>query len=362
MIIIENIIQSEQIQDENQIPKKDTQARNWVFVINNPKLTEIELHEYLQTIINVRYFIFAREKGEGSIDNPEGTEHHQGYIEFIMPKKFSTMKGYFSADKIGVNGHIKPKYPNAKRIDNVNYVKKIGKHADKAHTRISDIYEWGEFIEDGERTDLRDMVDMKVKGASNAEIFEAYPNSFGRNKKFVNEMALDYRFEEYQTKYRDNLQVIYIYGATRTGKTSFVYGKHGYENVYTNAGYQDGKWFDGYRGQDVLLLDDYYSSFDFGLLLKYTDKHPLEIACRYQNKFACYNYVYITSNVPLIKQHTDIQVLNPKSWDALLQRIGGRIYNFDLSKELTVDEFTKKRKSDAQEFWDTIENSDPNKK
>ena len=315
----------EKLQDET-IVKKDTQARDWVFVVNNPKLTELEMSDYLKTLVNVRYFIFAREKGDGTDGNPEGTEHHQGYIEFTAPKRFSTMKHSFSVETVGVNAHIKPRL--SKRINNVNYVKKIGKHADKAHTRISEIFEFGEFVGDGERTDIMDMVKMKVDGISDCEVFESFTNSYARYNRFVSEMAFTYKAEKFATLFRANLEVYYLYGLTRTGKTRYALDKYGYANVYKNQGYIDGKWFDGYSGQDVLLLDEYRSSFDFGMLLQYLDKQPVTIQCRYKNKQACYTKVYITSNIPLFQQHKDIQMSAPRSWEALLERITG-ILHFD---------------------------------
>lgn len=239
------------------------------------------------------------------------------------------MKNYFSEETIGINGHIKPRY--AKRIDNVNYVKKTGRHKDKAHTRISDIFEFGEFVGDGERTDLTDMVNMKLNGSSDIEIFESFQSSYARYGQFVNEMALKYKTVQFATTYRDNMEVYYIYGKTRTGKTRYASDKYGYANVYKNQGYQDGKWFDGYEGQDILLLDEYRSSFDFGLLLQYLDGQPLTIQCRFRNKTACYTKVYITSNIPLSEQHKDIQQKEPESWKALLSRITA-VYNFDEDK------------------------------
>ena len=84
------------------IIKNDTQSRNGCFVVNNPKLTDQQMFEYLKTLSNMRYFIFVKEKGDGT-ENSNGTEHHQGYIEFSTPKKFSTIKNFLSNNTIGVN-------------------------------------------------------------------------------------------------------------------------------------------------------------------------------------------------------------------------------------------------------------------
>jgi hypothetical protein len=76
------------------------------------------------------------------------------------------------------------------------------------------------------------------------------------------------------------------------------------------------------------MLDEYRSSFDFGLLLTYTDGQPAGIQCRFKNKSACYTTVYIISNIPLSRQHKNEQLYEPESWDAFLQRLTG-ILHFD---------------------------------
>lgn len=312
--------------------RADTQARDWVFVVNNPTITDVSLYEYLQTLVNVRYFIFCREKGNGTEDNPDGTVHFQGYIEFRMPKRFSTLVKCFGADKAGNQGHIEPR--NGSRKGCVDYVRKVGKHKDKADTQIGDVYEWGEFIADGQRSDLDEVVAMVGRGATDDEIKEAFPSQFLRYYRNIEDLRgaeLRRKFEQYVRTYREGMQVVYIYGKPRTGKTRYVYDNHGYDNVYSVAGYESGKCFDGYEGQDVLLLDEYRSGFNFGMLLKYTDGQPCTLLCRFRNRVACWTKVYIISNIPLYSQHKDIQLLEPDSWKALLARITA-VYNFDVSK------------------------------
>lgn len=309
------------ILENNNEVKKDSQARDWCVVVNNPQMTEKTFYDYLKKLTNIKYFVFVKEKGDGTESNPEGTEHHHCYMVFSAPKKFSTIKGYFSKENIGVNAYVAPrKYSPASCIA---YVKKEGKFADKAHTRISDIFEYGA-LEQGKRNDLLDMIDMLKQGFAATQIFELYPNSFARYEKFIENMHLKYIAEKFTKQYR-NLEVYYIYGPSRTGKTRYVYDLYGYENVYCNQGYTEGKWFDGYMGQDVLLLDEFRSSFDITLLLNYLDGHPLTVQCRYQNKVACYTKVYITSNIPLRSQYTQY-ALDSESRQALYNRINNVIH------------------------------------
>lgn len=306
------------------IIKNDTQSRNWCFVVNNPKLTDQQMFEYLKTLSNMRYFIFVKEKGDGT-ENSNGTEHHQGYIEFSTPKKFSTIKNFLSNKTIGVNAHIQPRQTTKQTV--ISYIKKEDKFENKAHTRLTGPFEFGELTQMGRRTDLIDMVDMRIQGATTKDVFEAHSGSYARYNSFVESMAMEYKTEKYQTNYRDNLEVIYIYGPTRTGKTKYVFDKHGYSNVYKAQGYEFGKWFDNYTAQPVLLLDEYHSNFSVDFLLQLLDGHPLCVQCRYKNRWACFEKVYIISNIPLDKQYIECQVTDKETWKALLARIS-KIYEF----------------------------------
>ena len=313
------------------IVKVDSQTRDWCFTINNPKLNEQELYDYLQTLNNVRYFVFVRERGDGTADNPNGTEHHQGYIEFDSPKKFSTIKNYFSEDKIGVNAHIAQRRET--RISCVNYVKKVEGFSDKVHTHISDIFEYGEFSKQGERSDISDMVEMKKQGARNTEIFEAYPNSFARYKNFVEEMSNEYKSEHFK-KVPRKLEVVYIYGKAGVGKTRYVMDKYGYENVFrlTDYGNLDNPNFDEYNCQDVVVFEEFRSSIKIEKLLNYLDLYPVMLPARYHNKTACFTKVYIITNLPITEQYCGIQGDHFKTWQAFIRRIN-KIYNFDEDKE-----------------------------
>lgn len=337
-----NYVKSEviDIEIENQEKveyKADTQARNWCFTVNNPTVTDIEFYEYLQTLAGVKYFIFCRERGNGTKENPDGTVHFQGYIEFGCGKRFSTLVKDFGADKVGNQGHIEPRHGTRKGC--VDYVRKVGKHKDKAETQIGDVIEWGEFIADGQRSDLEEVVAMVGRGASDSEIKEAFPSQFLRYYRNIEDLRgaeLRQKFLRFSRMYREGMRVVYIYGSPRTGKTRYVYDKYGYDNVYSVAGYKEGKCFDDYEGQDVLLLDEYRSSFNFGMLLKYTDGQPCSLLCRFRNRVACWTKVYIISNIPLTQQHKDIQRDEPESWKALLARITD-VYDFNTSKEIPIN-------------------------
>jgi len=320
--------------------RKDTQGRDWTFTVNNPKLTEQEMYNYLSSLTNVKYFVFVREKGDGTPQNLSGTEHHQGYIEFATPRKFSTIKNFFSSENIGVDAFISQR--QYARASCVNYVKKTGKFEYKAHTRIGEMFEYGEFSQSGSANVIKEMIELKKQGAAVTEIYESHPYEYARYNKFVNKMALEYKAEHYK-KNRRQLQVTYIYGSAGVGKTRYVMDKYGDENVFrlTDYGnYNNGKPnFDGYNGQDVIVLEEYRSSIKFSILMSMLDVYHFDLPARYHDKVACYTKVYILSNLPIQKQHEKLLTQDLQSWQAFLRRIH-KIYDFDKNKELCIMDYT----------------------
>ena len=111
---------------------------------------------------------------------------------------------------------------------------------------------------------------------------------------------------------------------------------HGYSNVFRVTDYSHP--FDAYSGQDVILFDEFRSSLLLADMLKYLDGYPLELPCRYLNKYACFTKVYIISNIPLAKQYTVAQMDNYETWLAFVRRIHtvkyfheGMITTFDIT-------------------------------
>jgi len=320
--------------------KKDSQARDWCFTVNNPVQAEAQFCEYLKSIVNVRYFCFGREKGDGTDDNPTGTEHYQGYIEFSMPKRFSTVKGYFSEAAIGVNANIQSRA--GKRGEARDYVFKTGKYADKAHTRMGEVYTHGEFIEDGERADLGCIADDIEGGMTNMELSRKYGNKYVTVRGWADEYRQDFLAQKYSKERRLDLEVIYIFGKTDIGKTRYILDKYGDENVFIMSEYGNNftkERFDGYKGERIVLFEEFRSSIVISNMLRYLDVYKVQLPCRYNNKIACYNKAYITSNWELLEQYKNIQAEHPETWKAFLRRIH-KVYDFDKSKDIAVDSYT----------------------
>jgi len=197
----------------------------------------------------------------------------------------------------------------------------------KDDTRDGDkFYEVGEMATQGSRTDLKDICNMIDDGATLTDIRQIYPTQVLMHRNKFEQMIQDRRSEEYLHKFRE-ITVNYIWGKTGTGKTRHVYDRFGYENVYRITNYDKG-CFDSYNGESILVLDEFRSSFKVGDMLTMLEGHPQRLSARYLNKVACFETVYIITNIPLSKRYKNVQVDEPFTCKAFMRRISN-IYDFD---------------------------------
>ena len=84
--------------------------------------------------------------------------------------------------------------------------------------------------------------------------------------------------------------------------------------------------WDTYEGQDIVVLEEYASSFQIQKLLNYLDGYPLKLEARYSDKTACYTKLYIISNISLEEQYPNVRDEQREVWNAFLRRINKVIY------------------------------------
>ncbi len=303
----------------------DTQSFMYQITINAP-LEKGYTHEHIIAIFRnnfktIIYFCMADE---------EGSMHHTHiFVVFASRVRFSMLKRYFP------EGHIEKCKGSVS--DNVNYIKKSGKWAldeSKQEKKIEGTFEeYGTQPPDskGKRSDMSELYQMVLDNMTNAEILATNQDYILQIDKLdkIRTTILTERFKE---TVRLDLEVIYISGATGTGKTRGVLESNGYTNVYRVTDYLHP--FDSYAAQNCIMFDEFRSSLKLKEMLLYCDIYPIELPSRYANKFACYNKVYIVSNWPLEKQYSEIQKEDKESWEAFLRRIH-KVITYDKSGEKT---------------------------
>lgn len=291
---------------------KDTQRNAFQLTINNPADSGLDHHKIKETLITafstLRYFCMADEVGE------KGTYHTHIYAYFNSRVRFSTVKKHFSI------AHIEAAEGTAE--SNLDYIRKSGKWADtkKKETSVDGTFEeWGEFpTQKGRDSDMHELYEMVKNGYSNAEIL-AINNDYILQIDKLDKLRTMLLTEKYKDERRLDLKVVYVSGATGTGKTRGILDRHGDSKVYRVTDYEHP--FDGYSCQSVIAFDEFRSQLRLADMLNYLDIYPIELPARYANKFACYDTAYIVSNWGLEEQYPDIQERKPTSWQAFLRRI-----------------------------------------
>ena len=286
-------------------------TRKYLLTINNP-IDNGYSHERLRTILSefsgVQYWCLCDEVGE------QGTPHTHIYVVFKNCVMFETMhKRFYGVHIDQANGTNK---------ENRDYVRKEGKWLDdvKHETNLSDTFEeYGELPPDRtkQETQAERIMQMIRDGKTDAEILEEYPTAYSK-LAHIEKSRQTLLAERCKNEWR-KLNVTYLWGDTAVGKTRSVMDEYGYSQVYRVTDYSHP--FDSYKGQDVIVFEEFRSSLAISDMLNYLDGYPVELPSRYANKVACFTKVYIISNISLEQQYRNIQADNPETWAAFRRRI-----------------------------------------
>ena len=294
--------------------ENNTQSRKWALVINNPLEAGLD-HAAIREILHrfsPAYFCMADEIAT------TGTYHTHIFLYSPSPMRFSTIKGRFPT------AHIEKAYGSAK--DNRDYIRKEGRWADteKAETSVPGTFEeWGDLPAEKEEAspDKYRLLQSLREGMTSLEAVEDNPDRFYHYREIetVRQSILE---DTYSTTMRQ-VEVTYLFGASGTGKTRGIFERHNPKSIcrITDYGGKNGVRFDSYRGQEVLVFEEFHSQIPISAMLNYLDIYPIMLPARYNDRVACYTTVYLTSNIPLEAQYQEIQRYQLETWYAFLRRI-----------------------------------------
>lgn len=242
-------------------------SSRWCFTYNNPSMDGDEFVSLLESKGDIKMAVFQKEKGE------EGTEHFQGYME--------TKKRMYTTGAHAMLNPIKMSLLHAKGTKQQNE-----KYCTKEEGRVDGPWYANCTTDDfkrksgnqGKRSDLDEFARMiKEEGGITEDVFEAMPGhamAYSKHAKaLVAEMKLTeikkkemaYWQEQYQRRQRGeeiegqqqrNLKL--YFGPTAVGKTTevklHVMGELGVPLFEKSAAT---KWWDGYQGENHVLVDEY---------------------------------------------------------------------------------------------------------
>lgn len=250
----------------------------------------------------IKYCIVGKEVGE------EGTPHLQGYIQ-IMRKNEAGKRQAWSATKVaktmkseGLSSqpHVEIALGNCE--SNIKYCSKEG-----------DVTEWGVASKGkGSRTDIKQFLEA-AKTKDTLELAEEYPKEFARYNRAAEKIrqAADEKAAE---DWRE-LDVTLLTGPTGCGKTRRAMESGG--DIYKIQG-DEMTWWDGYRGQKTLLIDEYSNDVKVTKMLSVLDGYKLRLPIKGGFTYARWTKVFITTN---------LRQLHEQAKEAHQQALARRINN-----------------------------------
>jgi len=265
-------------------------GRNLVFTLNNPTYEYDDFAECIMGLSYFKFLVFQEEKGEET-----GTIHYQGYMEFSNTVRFVTIKNACYEDGL----HLERR--KGTRDQAIAY-------ATKLETRVRGPWEHGDRQRPGQgaRSDILGAARLAMTGPSMKALVEADPSVFLRYSKGLATIR-----QLYLDKPREPPVVVLCYGPPGTGKTRLIYDNFPtgqiHRKICTDA------FFDGYDGQDVLLLDDFAgraSKMALTDLLGILDRYPYRLPVKGSSTPLTATKIYITTNV------------HPKLWYDYSNRAG----------------------------------------
>lgn len=162
------------------------------------------------------------------------------------------------------------------------------------------------------------ILEMIEHGESNLQIMRRYPQEFARCRGAIDAFRMEMVLAQLN-EWRD-VQVHYIWGKTGSGKTRGVLESvEDKSDIFRITDYKHP--FDSYRGQSVVMFEEFRSSLPCEKMLIYLDGYICELPSRYNNKASAYETVYIITNIPFEEQYHNIQMNHPETFNAFKRRI-----------------------------------------
>ena len=149
----------------------------------------------------------------------------------------------------------------------------------------------------GCRSDIEDFRAAISSGKTDIELLEnGFINQVAKFPRFLNFAREAYAKANHRNQYT-KLTVIVRWGKAGVGKTRYVWEKHGCA-LYALVDDSNGKvWFDGYNGEDILLIDEFTPEMvPYNYFLHLLEGYKLRLPVKSRFTYANWSTVYITSN------------------------------------------------------------------
>lgn len=144
------------------------------------------------------------------------------------------------------------------------------------------------------RDDLAGIVDeMKSGEMSLDDVVWMHPEIYQRNSRALTKLWS--LVNKRKAKEFRSVEVHILWGEAGAGKTRQVHDEHG-DDVYTVEFDDHRLWWDGYSGESVILMDDFYGQVKYAELLRLWDGYSKRLNTKGSHTYAQWTKIYCTSN------------------------------------------------------------------
>ena len=227
--------------------------RNWCFTINNPTATDSPAG--WSAVKNVRFCVWQKERGS------EGTEHLQGYVMLYETQRLTWLKA-------NLNSRAHWENRKGSHQQAVDYCK-------KEESRIDGPWQFGEGPQQGKRNDLL-LLKAAVESGKRERVIASDDDLFPVWAKY-SRAAKEYRRLLQGSGRSHQTKCLVLWGEPGVGKSRFA------ANVDPDAYWvmrprsNGDVWWDGYDGQDVVVVDEFTGWMTRTFLCRMLDRYPLNV-------------------------------------------------------------------------------------
>lgn len=257
--------------------KKDG-VRSRAFAFTWYGAADYDWQKFYEDIGGARYLAVGRE-----VCPTTKREHWQGYVAFKSAKARSAVS------KLIGGAHLEIARGNAQQ--NRDYCFK----EDGTHVEI------GVAPAQGKRTDLAEFKD-EIDRMERPTMMAAFELNFDlacRYRAGISSYIGHKAAAEAKGKAR-KVKAYIFWGATGTGKTYTAWNNNKDAYMTTGCGL---KWWDGYQGEQTVIIDEYSNDISVTAFIKLLDVYPLRLEIKGSHIYAAWDKIIITTNLQPVELH-----------------------------------------------------------
>lgn len=153
-------------------------------------------------------------------------------------------------------------------------------------------FEEGEPGQQGRRFDLEEAMDSISNGMDEMTFFEEHPGAAHGYMKSMDKYRMLVNKKKQRGYKKKNIRV--YWGPTGTGKTRTAIEE--YPEAFILRETQTGWWWDGYDGEECVIIDEFQGNIPLSQLLGILDGYSCQVAIKGGSTLLCAKTIIITSN------------------------------------------------------------------